>query len=86
MAGLATITSKGQVTIPKEIREQLNLRPKDRLLMMVQGDRIIIIPIRMRPLTELFGALPVKEPVPDIHTLREIRYKELARRIMEGEE
>ncbi|NPA91253.1 MAG: AbrB/MazE/SpoVT family DNA-binding domain-containing protein, partial [Chloroflexi bacterium] len=35
MAGLATITSKGQVTIPKEIREQLNLRPKDRLLMMV---------------------------------------------------
>jgi len=83
---MATITSKGQVTIPKEIREQLNLRPKDRLLMMVQGDRIIVIPIRMRPLTELFGALPVKEPVPDLDTIREQLRRELGRRIAEGEE
>ncbi|NOX60411.1 MAG: AbrB/MazE/SpoVT family DNA-binding domain-containing protein [Chloroflexi bacterium] len=86
MLGLATITSKNQITIPKEIREALNLRPKDRLLMTVQGDRIIMIPIRVRPISELFGALPVDEPTPDIHTIRKMYHEELARRIAEGEE
>jgi len=86
MAALATITSKYQITIPKEVREKLNLGAKDKLLITVQGDRIIMIPIHVRPLTELFGALPVEEPLPDIHTLREMRYQELGRRIAEGEE
>ena len=86
MTALTTITSKSQITIPKDVREKLNLRPKDRLLVTVQGDRIIMIPIRMRPLSEMFGALPVDEPLPDIHTLREMRHQELARRIAEGEE
>ena len=86
MAALATITSKYQITIPKEVRENLNLGAKDKLLITVQGDRIIMIPIHVRPLTELFGALPVEEPLPDIHTLREMRNQELGRRIAEGEE
>jgi len=86
MSALTTITSKSQVTIPKDVRERLNLQPKDKLLVTVQGDRIIMIPIRMRPLSEMFGALPVDEPLPDIHTLREMRHQELVRRIAEGEE
>ncbi len=86
MPALATITSKSQITIPKDVREALNLRPKDRLLVTVQGDRIIMIPIRMRPLSELFGALPVEEPVEDLDTIREQLRWELGRRIAEGEE
>ena len=86
MTALATITSKSQITIPKEVREKLNLRTKDRLLITVQGDRIIMIPIHMRPLTELKGILPVDKPLPDIHTLRAMRSQELGRRIAEGEE
>lgn len=86
MTALTTITSKSQITIPKEVREKLNLRPKDRLLVTVQGDRIIMIPIRMRPLSEMFGALPVEEPVEDLDTIREQLHWELGRRIAEGEE
>ncbi len=86
MPALTTITSKSQITIPKDVREKLNLRPKDRLLVTVQGDRIIMIPIRMRPLSELFGALPVEEPVEDLDTIREQLRWELGRRIAEGEE
>jgi AbrB family looped-hinge helix DNA binding protein len=86
MTALATITSKSQITIPKEVREKLNIRSKDRLLITVQGDRIIMIPIRMRPLTEMFGALPVEEPVDDLDTIREKIRWELGRRIAEGEE
>ena len=31
MGTSATITSKGQLTIPQEVREQLNLKPGDRI-------------------------------------------------------
>ena len=34
----ATMTSKGQMTIPKEVRDKLNLRPGDRVDIQVQGD------------------------------------------------
>ncbi len=85
MSAITTITSKSQVTIPKDVREKLNLRPRDRLLVTVQGDRIIMIPIRMRSLSEMFGALPVEEPLPDIHTIREMRHQDLAKRVLENE-
>ena len=86
MSDLATLTTKGQITLPKDVREQLGLRPKDKLLVMVQGGHIVLIPIRMRPLTELFGALPVEGPVPDLQEIREQLRWELGRRIAEGEE
>jgi antitoxin PrlF len=42
----ATITSKGQTTIPKEIREQFNLQPGDRILFFVNdAGRIEIQPL-----------------------------------------
>jgi AbrB family looped-hinge helix DNA binding protein len=34
----ATITSKGQTTIPKSVRERLNLKPGDRIEFVVQDD------------------------------------------------
>ena len=35
---LSTITSKGQVTIPKVIREQLGLKQHDRIAFVIQDD------------------------------------------------
>ncbi len=86
VGGLATLTSKGQITLPKEVREQLQLRPKDQLLVTVQGDRIILIPIRVRPLTELQGIFHVDRPFPGLQAVREELRYELGRRIAEGEE
>lgn len=34
----STITSKGQITIPKEIRDRLNLREGDRVLWKLEED------------------------------------------------
>ena len=85
MSTITTITSKSQITIPKDVREKLNLRPKDRLLVTVQGDRIIMVPIRMRPLSDMFGSLPVNEPPPDIDTIRKMRHEDAARRVLEDE-
>ncbi len=38
---LAKLTSKGQTTIPKQVRARLGLRPGDHLLVWVEGDRMV---------------------------------------------
>ena len=39
---LAKVTTKGQVTIPKSIREQLNLKEGSKILFIQKGNDIII--------------------------------------------
>jgi antitoxin PrlF len=44
----STITSKGQITIPKKIRELLKLNSGDRLEFMVESDgRVCIYPLNV---------------------------------------
>lgn len=38
---LARITSKGQITIPSEIRKKLNLKEGDKVIFIEDGDKII---------------------------------------------
>jgi len=45
MTYVATVTSKGQVTIPKEIRDELGLIPSSRIIFQSQGDEILVKPI-----------------------------------------
>jgi AbrB family looped-hinge helix DNA binding protein len=60
----STVTSKGQTTIPKEIRERLNLQPGDRLEFVVDDDgRVIVLPATVDA-AELAGILkPPSKPV-----------------------
>lgn len=55
----STVTSKGQTTIPGEIRDALGIKPGDRLEYAVDGDRATI---RIHPGTvSLKGALASKK-------------------------
>ena len=39
------LTSKGQTTIPKNVRERLNLHPRDRLEFVIDEDgRVLVLP------------------------------------------
>lgn len=40
------VTTKGQVTIPIEIRERLNIRPGAEVEFVMEGDTIKVIPTR----------------------------------------
>ena len=54
----ATVTSKGQVTIPKEIREQLGIHVGDRLLFTLTGNGTVTMEVdREERLTRMFGML-----------------------------
>ena len=44
MDGFSTITQKGQVGIPKSIRDQLHLKPLDRVHFTVEDGKIIAEP------------------------------------------
>jgi len=80
------MTSKGQTTIPQEIREALGLDRGDLLLFLSEGDRALLIPLHRRPLGELMGALPPSRPSPGMAEIRQDVRQELGRRIVEGEE
>ncbi|GIX48417.1 MAG: hypothetical protein KatS3mg131_2628 [Candidatus Tectimicrobiota bacterium] len=53
----ATLTSKGQVTIPKKVRDRLGLRPGDELEFVFEGDRVQIRPLRRYRAADLPGLL-----------------------------
>jgi antitoxin PrlF len=56
----ATMTSKGQLTVPKEIRDRLGLKPGDRVDFVPTGggDGVAMRKRRVVPLRELLGSLP----------------------------
>ncbi len=62
---LATITSKGQTTIPKDIREALNLQPKDKVQFTLLSDGTVIMRAKCRSILDLQGSLrkPDRKPV-----------------------
>ena len=51
------VTSKGQITIPKMVREQLNLEAGDRVYFDVRDDGSVLMIARNGPIENLFGRL-----------------------------
>ena len=49
------ITSKGQTTLPKAVREALSVRAGDRVRYIIQDGEVRILPVR--PVSRLFGIL-----------------------------
>lgn len=60
----STLTSKGQITIPKSVRERLNLEPGDKVYFDIQEDGSVILVARNEPLEGLFGLLKGKTSLP----------------------
>jgi antitoxin PrlF len=57
---VSRMTSKGQVTVPKAVRDTLKLREGDRVVFRVVGERAELA--RTADLLELAGAVPVSAP------------------------
>ena len=65
----STMTSKGQTTVPKAIRESLRLKPGDRITFTPMADGTVLLRVKKKSVMSLAGslrrrrrkALPVEE-------------------------
>lgn len=73
---MAQVTSKGQITIPKPVREALGVAEGDQVFFRVDGDHAVLV--RIPDLIELAGIVPVPPEA------RGLSWKEIERRAHEA--
>ncbi len=56
----AAVTSKGQITIPAEVRAAMQIQPGDRVVFTVLADGTTVIRAKTKSLRSLVGTLPPK--------------------------
>jgi AbrB family looped-hinge helix DNA binding protein len=59
----STITSKGQITLPKVVRDSLGLQVGDRVAFLVRADGIVELRPETVDLNELYGVLKSRRKV-----------------------
>lgn len=77
----ATLTGKGQLTIPKEVRERLGLRPGDRLVFEFEGESLCLRVEKPTTLRELRGSLPTNRDYPGKEAEREAAHAHVVRKV-----
>ena len=60
MTTAATLTSKGQTTIPKEIRDSLGMKPGDRMSFTLMPDGTVVMRVKSKSMMNLAGILHKK--------------------------
>ncbi len=60
MPNEATLTSKGQTTIPKDIRDRLSMKAGDRMTFTLMPDATVVMRVKTKSVTELGGLLHQK--------------------------
>ena len=61
----STVTNKGQTTVPREVREALGIKPRQRLQWDIGTDGTVIVRPEPSALT-LFGSLKTRKKFPGI--------------------
>ena len=56
----STLTSKGQTTIPKSIRDQLGMKVGDRMTFTLMPDGVVIMRVKNKHVADLAGRLHKK--------------------------
>jgi len=81
-----TVTSKGQITLPSQLRKELKIKEGEKLLVIREDDSIKIIP--MPKLSKLAGVdkelFKGRKPSADIEASRKEWTKEFEKRIQQA--
>jgi antitoxin PrlF len=71
MLSEATITSKGQTTIPKQIRDSLGLQSQDKVNFSLLSDGTVIMRAKKKSIKSVYGLLHTKDsPVIKIEDMK----------------
>lgn len=77
---IARVTSKGQVTIPADVRKELGIDQGDDLVFEVTSERSAQLRVvKRRRLSDLYGSLPATRPFPGKEEVRESIGRELGK-------
>ena len=82
MQNVSKITVKGQVTIPKNVRDELGVCPGDVIVFTKKGGDIVIKPAGT--LLDLKGIIVTPKKIKDWASVRKGVKKSVAKRVMEG--
>ncbi len=79
---ISVLTSKGQMTIPKEVRKALNLRPSGKVIIVVEGNRAILQSLKGN-LLDIGGSVKIaaREKPIEFKKVREEVKKRVAKKI-----
>ena len=77
---VAKVTSKGQITLPKDVRESLGISRADFVVVVVDGDKAILRPVKQGKVAELRGKLPATRSYPGSDEVRREVGRDLGRR------
>lgn len=83
MSGLTTVTTKGQVTIPEQVREALGVKIGDKVYfdkISPQEKQVMMRLLSKNTVDRLYGSLKSKEKLTDLKTIRKIAGRKLAKR------
>lgn len=78
---IGTITSKGQVTLPIEIRRALQLKPQDKLIFRIVQGKVEVEPLPMT-LEDAYGSVSPLETPEDFAAIRAAAREERAARVI----
>ena len=59
---VATVTQKGQVTIPSELRRALGLKPGDKVAFNLIDGEVHLLPVRSRVMAGFGAVEPARKP------------------------
>jgi len=75
------MTSKGQVTVPAEVRRKLGVQPGEAIIFRIVGDRVEIDRTPMT-LEEAFGSVPTLETPEDFEAQGRRAWEEHSEKIL----
>jgi AbrB family looped-hinge helix DNA binding protein len=76
----ATVTSKGQITIPANIRKQAAIKTGSRLRFISKDDKTFVMEVEVDPLDSLKGVLSYDGPAISVAQMQDATDSELAKR------
>ena len=81
MQNVSKITVKGQVTIPKRVRDDLGVRAGDVIVFAKKGDDIVIKPANT--LLDLKGVIVTSKKIRNWASVRKSTKRSVAKRVVE---
>jgi AbrB family looped-hinge helix DNA binding protein len=79
----ATISSKGQLTLPKRVREALNLKEGDQVVVVLEDEHIALYPVRRHDIMSLRGVFEGFRPFPGHEVERAAAEREAVREALD---